>query len=1009
MTEKLDFQSIIMRLESFWAQHGCLIWQPYHTEVGAGTMNPATYLRVLGPEPWNVAYVEPSIRPDDGRYGENPNRLQQHYQYQVILKPDPGNPQELYLQSLQNLGLDPRQHDIRFIEDNWESPALGAWGLGWEVWLDGQEITQFTYFQQAGGIVLDPVSVELTYGLERIAIALQGVHNFRNIQWNSAYKGSADFTYGDVNLQGEYEHSKYFFEIADVERLRQNYANAVHEAQICLDQGLVLPAHDNILKCSHLFNILDTRGAVGVTERQALFAEMRDLSRRSAETYLAQREKMGFPWLKRGQKPASDLPAHKAAPALTAPAHFLLEIGTEELPNADLAGALEQLNERMLTFMDELRLAHGRIDVQGTPRRLTISIENVAPLQSDLEQVAKGPPAERAYDAQGKPSPAALGFARGKGVDVADLEVREVDGGRYVTAIVREKGRPAAEVLAETLPGLIAAIRFEKSMRWNSTNVAFSRPVRWLLALLGKDVIPFTYAGLQAGNRTRGLRFYEPEEYPVRDVKDYFDFLKSQGILLDVTERRTAILKQMDAKAAQVPGRVPQDAALLTQITNEVEAVTVLQGSFDPASLELPHEVLVAVMKKHQKYFPIEPKQGSEQERSPLLPHFLALRNGDAQGLGLVQQGNEDVIRARFADAAFFIKEDRKETLEEHLPRLTTLTFQKDLGSMLDKSCRLEKLVHALADPLGYSEEEKKIVGRAAHLSKAELVTKMVIEMTSLQGIMGRIYALHSGEAAPVAEALYEQYLPRYAGDATPKTRPGLLLGLADRLDTLSGLFSVGLAPSGAKDPFAQRRAALGLVQNLMAWDIAFDLRSALQIAAGLLPVPSDAVKLGDCLTFIVERLRNLLLEQGYRYDVVDAVLSAQGHDPAQSLRAINELTTWVGREDWSSGILPAFSRCVRITRPFEEKFIVMPEAFEEAAEKALVKAMRAAAKDIKSGSVDSLLQAFYPMIPTVNRFFDEVLVMDENPTLRSNRLGLLQTIVSMSEGVVDFSKLEGF
>ncbi|MCX8062521.1 MAG: glycine--tRNA ligase subunit alpha, partial [Anaerolineales bacterium] len=280
MKTEYSFQSIIMTLQDFWAKEGCLIWQPYYTQVGAGTMNPATALRVLGPEPWNVAYVEPSIRPDDGRYGENPNRLQMHYQFQVILKPDPGNPQEIYLRSLEALGIDPRSHDIRFVEDNWESPALGAWGLGWEVWLDGQEITQFTYFQQSGGQVLDPVSVEITYGLERIAIALQRVSSFREIQWNQA------FTDGDVNLQAEQEHSKYYFEIADVERLRQMYDLFEAEANACLEQGLVLPAHDYVLKCSHTFNVLDTRGAIGVTERQAFFGRMRDLSRRVAEAYL---------------------------------------------------------------------------------------------------------------------------------------------------------------------------------------------------------------------------------------------------------------------------------------------------------------------------------------------------------------------------------------------------------------------------------------------------------------------------------------------------------------------------------------------------------------------------------------------------------------------------------------------------------------------------------------------------------------------------------------------------
>lgn len=299
MTQSLDFQSVIMTLQKFWADHGCLIWQPYYTQVGAGTMNPATFLRVLGPEPWSVAYVEPSIRPDDGRYGQNPNRFQQHYQFQVILKPDPGNPQELYLQSLEALGINPREHDIRFVEDNWESPALGAWGLGWEVWLDGQEITQFTYFQQAGGLVVDPVAVEITYGLERITMPLQREHHFRTMHWNDKY------TYGEINYQGEVEHSKYYFEVADVERQRQLYKIYEAEAEEALKNDLVLPAHDYILKLSHTFNILDTRGAVGVTERQTLFGRMRDLAHRNAENYVKQREEQGFPWLNKNKATAA--------------------------------------------------------------------------------------------------------------------------------------------------------------------------------------------------------------------------------------------------------------------------------------------------------------------------------------------------------------------------------------------------------------------------------------------------------------------------------------------------------------------------------------------------------------------------------------------------------------------------------------------------------------------------------------------------------------------------------
>lgn len=1009
MTAPLNFQSIIMTLQDFWAKQGCLIWQPYYSQVGAGTMNPATFLRVLGPEPWNVAYVEPSIRPDDGRYGENPNRMQMHYQFQVILKPDPGNPQEIYLKSLEALGIDPRRHDIRFVEDNWESPALGAWGLGWEVWLDGQEITQFTYFQQAGGLTLDPVSVEITYGLERIAIALQHVASFRDIQW------SPSLTDGDVNLQGEQEHSKYYFEVADVDRLRRMYDLYDAEARACLEQGLVLPAHDYILKCSHTFNVLDTRGAIGVTERQALFGRMRDLSRRTAEAYLAQRQQLEFPMLKEdgpASLPAAAAPVSAARPAAAANgvAPFLFEIGVEELPAGDLDDALKQLTARLPELLAALRLAHGRVSVQGTPRRLTALVEDLAAAQPDLEQVVKGPPANRAFRPDGVPTPAAEGFARSKGLAVSDLRVVEMDGGSYAAATVRQAGRPAVDVLAETLPGLIAGLRFGKSMRWNSSNVAFSRPIRWLLAIYGQDdacqVVPFEYAGLSSGNVTRGLRFLEPTEQAVRTPQEYFDFLAGQGILLDAAQRGETIQQQVAALAGAVQGSVPADAGLLAEVTNLVEAPTALRGSFDPAHLKLPREVLISVMKKHQRYFPVV---AGEAGASDLQPYFIAVRNGDAQWLDVVTDGNEHVIRARFADADFFVREDLKKSLEAYLPRLDTLTFQAKLGSMLDKTRRITALVDDLCAAAGLDEAQLATARRAAELCKADLATKMVVEMTSLQGQMGRFYALRSGEKAEVAQAIFEHYLPRFAGDSSPSARPGLLVGLADRLDTLAGLFAANLQPSGNRDPFAQRRAALGLVQNLIAWDLDFDLRAGLSAAAARLPIPASAESQAAVLEFIVERLRNSLLESGARYDVVDAVVAAQGSNPASAARAVQALKTWVHRADWNT-ILPAYARCVRITRDLGERFDVDEGAFAEPSEAELYDALRTAeTAPRRLGSVDDFLNAFLPMVPAITRFFDTVLVMAEEPRLRCNRLGLLQRIAALASGAADPSKLEGF
>src|SRR4051812_1308126 len=344
-----------MTLHEYWARQGCLLWQPYNIQVGAGTGNPATLLRVLGPEPWRVAYVEPSVRPDDGRYGENPNRMQLYYQYQVILKPDPGNPQELYLKSLEAIGIDLRKHDVRFVEDNWKSPALGAWGLGWEVWLDGQEITQFTYFQQAGGIKLDPVSVEITYGMERIVLALQEKDAVWDIQWTD------DILYSDIFLQSEIEHCKYYFDVADVDALKQVYNTYERESQRALEAGLVVPSYDYVLKCSHLFNVLDTRGAIGVTERAGYFRRMANMTKSVAKAYVEQRQRLEFPLMDIGKSwpTAKDGHADMKGIVPTKAADVLIEIGMEELPAGDLDDALAQLKESAPKLLSELRLDNG--------------------------------------------------------------------------------------------------------------------------------------------------------------------------------------------------------------------------------------------------------------------------------------------------------------------------------------------------------------------------------------------------------------------------------------------------------------------------------------------------------------------------------------------------------------------------------------------------------------------------------------------------------------------------
>jgi len=999
MSQPLNFQQVILKLHDFWASHGCVIWEPYNVQVGAGTGNPATTLKVLGPEPWRVAYVEPSVRPDDGRFGENPNRMQKYYQYQVILKPDPGNPQELYLQSLEALGISQREHDIRFVEDNWESPALGAWGLGWEVWLDGQEITQFTYFQQAGGMNLDPVSVEITYGVERIVLALQNKESAWAIDWLDGV------TYHDIMFNEEVEHCRYYFDVADVDALKLVYDTYEREYARALEGDALISAYDYVLKCSHLFNVLDTRGAIGVTERAAYFRRMRDMTRSVAQTYVAKREELDYPLMKMAEKwkgfqiqAAGELPS---APKTSA--DVLIEIGVEELPAADVDDVLAQVKKSAPALFTDLRLENEGIDVHVTPRRIVVIGKNVAPRQTDEEFVAKGPPAERAFDADGNLTKAGQGFARGKGVDVADLKIEEIDGGKYVTALVRNEGRPATEVLAENLADFVANIKVGKSMRWNETAIAFSRPIRWIVALFGDAVIPFEFAGVASGKTTRGLRPYGSPEIEVADLASYLKAMDDQLVVLAYDQRQASIQEQIKTLVDSINGVIPEDKALLAEVTNLIEAPTAFLGSFEEKYLELPRDVLVTVMRKHQRYFAVEDTDGN------LMNYFIGVRNGDDQHLDKVIYGNEHVIRARFSDANFFHKEDIKKPLKDYLPRLGTLTFQTDLGSMLEKNERVAETVTGLGDLLGIDATDVSIAQRASHIAKADLATNMVVEMTSLQGIMGREYALKEGYPADVANTIFEHWLPRSAGDSLPSSNAGILLAIADKLDSLVGLFAVGLAPKSTSDPYGLRRNALGIVQILVDKNINVDIRKAIDLISHNQPVEVEFGVKNQVVEFIKGRL-DAWLDETYDYtrDVINAVLNAQAHNPARAVVGIDELSKWVVRDDWET-ILDSFARCVRITRN-EGAQSIDPDLLSEPQEKALYEAYQSASQNLPdTANVEGFLSAFEPIVPAVTAFFDNVLVHADDQSIRNNRIALLQLISNMQAGRADLSQLDNF
>ena len=1017
MSETPSMQETIRRLHAYWAARGCQIWQPHSEKLGAGTMNPATVLRVLGPEPWNVAYVEPSFRADDGRYAENPNRMQMHTQYQVLLKPDPGNPQELYLGSLEAIGLERARHDIRFVEDNWESPALGAWGLGWEVWLDGQEITQFTYFQQAGGVSLDPVSVEITYGLERIVMYLQQREEIWSIDFDGVH------TYGEIYRQQEIEHCIYNFELADVERQRTMCDLYNAEAEACIARGLVAPAHDYVLRQSQAFNILDTRGAIGVTERAKFFAAMRSQARRIAELYLEQRQRKEYPWLTNGASQGESEEERKenedaATPPAREPQSLLIELGSEELPAQDVQLGIVQIELRLRELLEQARLNYRDLAVTGTPRRLVALLRELAPRQQEEIVERRGPPAERAFDSDGQPTRAAIGFARGQGVQPSDLEVRD----NYVYAVSKLEGKPTAAVLPQLIEDLLEGMHWGRTMRWNSSNKSYPRPLRWIVALYGAEVVPMSWAQVSSGRVSRGPRFRDARaglpageftSFSIADADCYFDAAAAQGILLNREERRSRIEAAVDETVALAGGIYesgPEDD-LLEEVTDLVEAPLVVLGSFEARFLELPPPILTAVMKKHQRYFPVMAEAADGARARSLLPRFVTIANADELASSdVVRQGNEGVIRARYADAEFFFRQDTARPLDSFTERLSTLTFHAKLGSMLEKVTRLQTLAPQIARMLGAAEEDIETTHQAAALCKSDLVTSMVVEMTSLQGVMGEIYALKSGLHPTVAQAIREHYLPRFDGDSIPKSEAGLALSLADRLDSLVGLFGVGVTPSGSADPFGLRRAALGIVNALTLGQFSFDIAAALQQAAIRYDDLLSDTAVAGAREFIIRRLDGRLRESGYAPDVVEAVLAARGDDPCAAVEAVRHLSAAVASPAWEE-TFTAYARCARIVRTLDRELPLTPAAYQVEEERLLHDACERGAQKLKvaqdgAAALGGVLQQ---LTTPINRFFEAVLVNAEDEEVRLARQALVQRIARLPAAVADLSRLQGF
>lgn len=710
---------------------------------------------------------------------------------------------------------------------------------------------------------------------------------------------------------------------------------------------------------------------------------------------------------------------------------LLFEIGTEEIPAKFMPGILKQLKELAAAKMQELRIPFEDITVYGTPRRMAFIADGVAETQADVVVEAKGPSVKIAY-VSGAPSKAAQGFARGQGVDVKDLVVRD----NYVYAVKHLAGQPVVELLPGLLMDILTSLSFPKTMRWADYEFRFVRPIRWMVALFGDQIIPVEICGVKSGKFSMGHRFMQQSlkaaaesqgllsaalskvgnkvysalagvkgAVEIPSAGDYKKVMYDNFVMVDQDERRALILQQIKDLAAQNGGEAEINEDLLEEVNYLVEWPTALCGKFEEKFLSLPKECIITPMREHQRYFPVLDEDGN------LLNKFITVRNGGSEHLDIVTHGNERVLRARLSDAEFFFNEDRAIKLEDRLEKLKTVSFQEGLGNMYDKSERLVKMAEMLRFAINTPVDEEEL-RRCALLCKTDLVTGMVIEFTELQGVMGREYALLDGEKPEVATGIFEHYLPRFAGDALPATTIGRIVGIGDKLDNICATFSRGLAPTGSQDPYALRRQALGVINILLDANYHISLAKIIAGTLYLLDIkPEETGKLvPQIMEFFKQRLRNLLMDQGIRYDVIDAVFADKRNDDVVDLAArCKALAAYVEAGN-AEPLVQVSVRVSNLCKKIEKEVAISGALFKDESENKLHEVVAAVSKEIIPEIVlydyAAVLKAGEKVIEPVNTFFDNVMVMDEDENVKNNRLAMLEEVRGIVNAVGDLSLL---
>lgn len=679
---------------------------------------------------------------------------------------------------------------------------------------------------------------------------------------------------------------------------------------------------------------------------------------------------------------------------------LLFEIGAEEIPAGFMPNILGQLKTLAETKLNDAHLPFESIATYGTPRRLALIVKGLADTSAEISERHKGPSASIAYDADGNATKAAIGFARGKGLDVADLVVE--DG--YIYAETKTAGVPAKDIVTDMLPQLITGLNFPKSMHWGNLDAKFVRPVRWLVALLDEEVIPVEFATVKSGNVTRGHRFLGADEITIKNAASYVDTLKENFVMVDQDARRELISKQLHDIAASKNASIVWDDDLLEEINYLVEWPTALCGGFEESYLALPDAAIITPMKDHQRYFPLVDQDGK------LLPMFLTVRNGSDHSIEVVQAGNERVLRARLDDAKFFFNEDRKKPLIDRQDGLTKIVFQEGLGNLADKTERLLTLGRVFSEECELHEDARVVLERATELAKTDLTTGMVTEFTELQGVMGKEYALLDGESPEVAEAIFEQYLPRFAGDVLPQTEAGKVLSIIDKIDNIVATFSRGLIPTGSQDPYALRRQTIGILNILLNSEWNISLRPIIVESMNLLNVPADKQDelLGQVEEFITLRLKNIFLDREVPHHVIDLLLSNNELSVADAEGLVKALLA--NRIDENVELVQAFTRMYNLVKDVTYTSVdesLLKEDAERALYEMATKASEVSIDAWDKNDYDAVVAVPATLVPAINKFFEDVMVMDKDEAIKANRLQLVRLAYSVMAIIGDISALK--